>query len=91
LAYAYLLHGAGYYLESLLSLNLSKISWFLYGTRRFTTVFTKARHRVLSLASRIQFTPSIPIFLRLILMLSSYLCLGLASGLLPSGLATKTL
>jgi hypothetical protein len=26
LAYAYLLHGAGYYLESLLSLNLSKIS-----------------------------------------------------------------
>jgi len=41
-----------------------KISYFLYGTRRFITVFTKARHWTLSWASRIQFAPSIPISLR---------------------------
>jgi hypothetical protein len=35
--------------------------------------------------------PSIPISLRSGLMLSSYLRLGLPSGLLPSGLPTKTL
>jgi hypothetical protein len=54
-------------------------------------VFTKARHSTLSWASRIQFAPSIPIFLRSILMLSSHLRLGLPSCLLLSGLATKTL
>jgi hypothetical protein len=35
--------------------------------------------------------PSIPFSLRSILMLSSHLRLGLTSGLLPSGLPTKTL
>jgi hypothetical protein len=53
------------------------ISCFLYGARRFITVFTKARHWTLSWASRIQFAPSIPISLRSILMLSSHLRLGL--------------
>jgi hypothetical protein len=60
-----------------------------YGTGRFITVFTQAYHWTLSWASWIQFTPSIPISLTL--MLSSHLHLGLPSGLLPSGLPTKTL
>jgi hypothetical protein len=47
------------------------IACFLYGTRRFITVFTKARHWALSWASRIQFAPSIPSSVRSILMLSS--------------------
>jgi hypothetical protein len=66
------------------------IGCFIYGIRRFITVFTKARHRTQSWASRIQFAPSIPISLRFILMLPSQLRLGLPSGLLPSGLQTKT-
>jgi hypothetical protein len=70
---------------------VKKISCFLYGTQRFITVLTKARHWNLSRASRIQFAPTIRISLRFILMLSSQLRLGLRSGLLPSGLPTKTL
>jgi hypothetical protein len=50
-----------------------KISCFLYGTRRFITVFTKARHWTLSWASRIQFVPSIHISIRSNLMLSSHI------------------
>jgi hypothetical protein len=69
---------------------VKKISYFLYGTRRFITVFTKARYWTLSRASQIQFASSIPISLRPILMLSSHLRLGLPSGLLPSGLPNKT-
>jgi hypothetical protein len=67
------------------------VVFFLYGTRRFITVSTKARHWTLSWASRIQFAPSIPISLRSILMLSSYLRLSLPSGILPSDLPTKIL
>jgi hypothetical protein len=63
---------------------------FLHGTRKFITVLTKARHWTLSWASGTQFALSIPIFLRLILMLSSHLRIGLPSGLLSSGLPTKT-
>jgi hypothetical protein len=86
----YLLHGAGHSLKSWLSLSLSKKILLSYGTRRFITVFTQARHWILSWASWIiQFTPSIPISLRSILMLSSHLRLGLPSGLLPSGLPTN--
>jgi hypothetical protein len=40
------------------------IAYFLFGTRRFITVFTKACHRSLSWASRIQFASSVPISLR---------------------------
>jgi hypothetical protein len=68
-----------------------KISCFLYGTRMFITVFTKFRHWTRSWASQIQFASSIPVSLRSILMLSSHLRLGLPSGLLLSGLPTKTL
>jgi hypothetical protein len=53
-------------------------------------VLTKACHWTLSWASQVQFIPSIPVSLRPILMLSSHLCLGLHSGLLPLGLPTKT-
>jgi hypothetical protein len=66
-----------------MSLSLSK-NILSYGTRRIITVFTKAHHRTLSRASRIQFAQSIPSSLRSILMLSSHVRLGLASGLLPS-------
>jgi hypothetical protein len=41
-----------------------KIACFLYGTRRFITVFTRVRHWTLSWASRIQFATSVPISLR---------------------------
>jgi len=36
-----------------------KVSYFLYGTWRFITIFTKARHWTLPWASWIQFAPSI--------------------------------
>jgi hypothetical protein len=58
----------------------------MYGTQRFFTLLTKARHWILSQVSRIQFSASIPISLRSVLMLPSYLRLGLPSGLLPLGL-----
>jgi len=61
-----------------------------YGTRKFITVFTKARHWTLSWASWIQFAPSIPISLRSTPMSSSHPRPGLPSGLLPSCLPTKT-
>jgi hypothetical protein len=83
------LHGAGYYLKSWLSLSLSKNILLSYGTWRFITVFTQARHWTLSWASWFQFAPSIPISLRSILMLSSHLLVGLPSGLLPSASQPK--
>jgi hypothetical protein len=60
-----------------------------YGTRRFNTVFTRALHWSLSWATSIQSTPSLPISLRSIWILSTQLRLGLPSGLLPSGFPTK--
>jgi hypothetical protein len=48
-----------------------------YGTRRFITVFTTARHWSLSWARCTQSTPSHPISLRSILILSSHLRPGL--------------
>ena len=57
----------------------------LYGTRRFITTFTSARHLSLSSASSIQSIPPHPTSWISILILSSNLSLGLQSGLFPSG------
>jgi hypothetical protein len=56
-----------------------------YGTRRFITVFTRARHWPL------QPTPPHPISPRSILVLFPHLRLGLPNGLFPSGLPTVIL
>jgi hypothetical protein len=55
-----------------------------YGTRKFITVFTRARHWSLSRSRWIQVTPLQPISLRFILILSSHLHLGSSSGLFHS-------
>jgi hypothetical protein len=52
-----------------------------YGTRRFIIVFTRALHWSLFWARSIQPTPSHPVSLRSILILSTHLRLGLPSGL----------
>ena len=54
-----------------------------YGTRRFITTFTTARHLSLSWAGSIQSTPPHPTYRRSILILSTHLRLGLPSGLFP--------
>jgi hypothetical protein len=62
-----------------------------YGTRRFITVFTRTLQWSLSWARSTQSTPSHPISLRSILILSTHLRLGLPSGLLHSGFPTNIL
>ena len=62
-----------------------------YRTRRFITAFRSACHLSLSWATLIQSLPLHPTSWRSILILSSHLCLGLPSGLIPSGFSTKTL
>ena len=62
-----------------------------YGTRRFITAYTTARHLSLSEASSIQSMPPHPTSWRSIVTLSSHLYLGLLSGLFPSGFPIKTL
>jgi hypothetical protein len=76
-------------LEKLTSLQLVKKFLAFYGTRRFITVFTSARHLSLSWASSVQSIPPHPTSWRFILILSSHLRLGLSSGLFPSGFHTK--
>ena len=57
----------------------------IFGTRRFLTVLTSVRRLSLSWANSIQ-SPQLPSSSwRSILILSSHLCLGLSSGLFPSG------
>jgi len=78
-------------LEKLTCLRLVKKFPAFYGTRRFITALTSARHLSLSWASSIQSTQPHPSSRRSILILSSHLRLGLPSCLLPSGFPTKTL
>jgi len=49
--------------EKLIVTQLIKNILLSYGTRRFITVLTEARHWTLSSTSRIQLAPSIPISL----------------------------
>jgi hypothetical protein len=57
-----------------------RITCFLYGTRKFITVFTEAHHWTLSWATRNHFTSASPVSLRSIQMLSSHLRLGLRTS-----------
>ena len=78
-------------LEKLASLQLVKKFSAFYGTRRFLTALTSARHLSLSWASPIQSSYPNPTSWRSILILSSHLRLGLPNGLFPSGFPTSIL
>ena len=78
-------------LEKLTGLQLVKKFPTFHGTQRFITALTSVRHLSLSMASPIQFIYPHTTSWRSILILSTHLCLGLPSGLLPSGFPSKTL
>ena len=78
-------------LEKLTGLQLVKKLPAFYGTRRFITAFTSFRHPSLPWASPIQSTCPQPTSWWSIIILSTHLCLGLPSGLFPSGFPTRTL
>jgi len=79
------------HLEKLTGFQLLKKFPTLYGNWWFITAVTSARHLSQSWASIIQSTTPYPTSWRHILISSSQLCLGLSSGLFPSGYLTKTL
>ena len=78
-------------LEKLTGLQLIKKFPAFYGTRRFITALKSVRHLSLSWTNPIQSIYPRPTSWRSILILSTHLCLGLPSGIFPSGLPTKTL
>jgi len=78
-------------LEKLTGLQLLKKCPAFHGTRRFITALTSVRHLSLSWASPIYSTYPQPTSWRSILIQSTHLCVGLPSGLFPSGLPAKTL
>ena len=78
-------------LEKLNGLQLVKKFPAFHGNRRFIIALTSVRHLSLSWASPIQSIYPHPTSWRSILILSTYLRLGLPSGLLTSGFPTKTL
>ena len=87
----YLLHGAESFSRSRLVLLLIKKFPAFYGTRKFITVLTSARHLSLSWANSIQSPQPLPTSWRSIVLLSSHLRLGLPNGLSSWGFPTKTL
>jgi hypothetical protein len=70
-------------LEKLIIAQLVNKSPFFYGTLKFITLFPPTRYWSLSWATYIHSTSSRPIFLRVILILSSLLRLGLSCRFLP--------
>ena len=78
-------------LEKLTGLQLVKKFPAFHGTRRFITALTSVRQLSLSWASPIQSIYPHPTSWRSIPILSTHLCLGLPSGLFPSGFPTKNL
>jgi hypothetical protein len=62
-----------------------------YGNRRFSAVFKRPLHRSLSWVRSIQSIPPHPTSLRSILILFTYLRLGLPTDLFPSGFPTNIL
>ena len=77
--------------QRLTGLQVVKKCPSFHETRGFITALTKARHLFLPVARSIQSTSSYPSSGRSILILSSLLRRGLTSGLILSGLPTKTL
>jgi hypothetical protein len=75
-------------LEQLPAVQLLKNFPTFYETWRFISTFTRALHWSLSWARSIQLITPNPISLRSSLILSTHLCLGLPSSLLPSGFPT---
>ena len=78
-------------MRSLNGLQLVKKFPTFHGTRKFITALTSFRHLSLSWGSPIQSIYPHPTSWRSILILFTYLRLGLPSGLFPSGFPTKTL